>query len=108
MVVDRRQFGTVPNSSTTHALISIIHELSSSTDGNGSLVRMAFLDFRKAFDLIDHHIIVGKLQTLDLPCWVVAWVTNFLTDRQQRVKLRGGSYSVYGLLYLRESLKAPS
>ena len=97
MVVDRRQFGTVPNSSTTHALISMIQQLSSSTDGNG-----------KAFDLIDHHILVGKLQTLDLPCWVVAWVTNFLTDRQQRVKLRGGSYSVYGLLYLRESLKAPS
>lgn len=69
-----------------------------STDGNGSLVRMAFLDFRKAFDLIDHHILVGKLQTLDLPCWVVAWVTNFLTDRQQRVKLE---VFLVGLLFLR-------
>ena len=90
-IVDRRQFGTFPNSSTTHSLISMIRQLSSSTDGNGSLVRMALLDFRNAFDLIDYHILVGKLQTLDLPCWVIALVTNFLTDRQQRVKLGGGS-----------------
>ena len=33
-IVDGRQFGTVPRSSTTQALISIIHQLSSSTEGN--------------------------------------------------------------------------
>ena len=106
-IVDRPQFGTVPNSSTTHSLISLNHQLSSSTDGNGSLVRMALLDFRNAFDLIDYHILVGKLQTLDLPCWVIALVTNFLTDRQQRVKLGGGSYSEWSSVHA-VVLKAPS
>jgi hypothetical protein len=38
-VVDTKQFGTVPESSTTHALISILHTVSKATDGNGALVR---------------------------------------------------------------------
>lgn len=43
-IVDRRQYGTVPYCSTTHALISMFHHLASSTDGNGSLARVALLD----------------------------------------------------------------
>ena len=35
-VVDRNQYGTVPKSSTTHALISIVHNLAKETDGNGA------------------------------------------------------------------------
>ena len=92
-IVDGRQFGTVPRSSTTQALISIIHQLSSLTDGNGALVRLALLDFKKAFDLVDHHILKRKLETLDMPSWVVFWVIDFLTDRQQRVKLGNDVYS---------------
>lgn len=56
--VDPQQFGTVPGSSTTYALISMLHSWNSSTDGNGATVRVVLFDFRKAFDLIDHHILV--------------------------------------------------
>ena len=54
-ILDPHQFGTVPESSTTHALINVVHYLTSVTDGNGCLARLALFDFRKAFDLIDHH-----------------------------------------------------
>ena len=50
-MVDPRQFGVVPKSSTSYALISMIHHLTSATDGNGSLARLVFFDYRKAFDL---------------------------------------------------------
>ena len=33
-VVDPNQYGTVPKSSTTHALISIVHNLAKAIDGN--------------------------------------------------------------------------
>ncbi len=58
-----------------------------------SVVRLALLDFKKAFDLVDHHILKRKLETLDMPSWVVFWVIDFLTDRQQRVKLGNDVYS---------------
>jgi len=51
--VDRNQFGTVPNSCTTHAFISVLHSWYRNTDGKGSTVRVVLFDFKKAFDLID-------------------------------------------------------
>jgi hypothetical protein len=95
-VVDTKQFGTVPKSSTTHALkpligIAIVHTVSKATDGNGALVRLVLLDFKEAFDLIDHQLktynknLVMKLNSLDIPPSIINWVRDFLTDRQQRV-----------------------
>ena len=48
--------------------------------------------------MIDHHLLVGKLQSLDLPEWVVGWTTDFLTNRQQRVKLPSDVLSDWSLV----------
>ena len=92
-MVDPNQYGTVPKSSTTHALISIVHNLAKTTDGNGALVRLVLLDFRKAFDLIDHQILMEKLHCLALLSSIIIWVGDFLTSRQQTVKLANKCYS---------------
>ena len=47
---DSNQFATIPNSSTTHALISMLHTWNKHTDGNGSIIRVVMFDFKKAFD----------------------------------------------------------
>ena len=64
--IDVHQLGTIPNSNTTHALINITHKLCVSTDGNGATTRVVLSDFRKAFDLINHNILVQKLLTYDI------------------------------------------
>ena len=56
-VLKYQQFGVVPKSSTTHSLISMLHSWLESTDGNGATSRAVLFDFRKAFDLIDHHVL---------------------------------------------------
>ena len=79
-VVDPNQYGTVPKSSTTQALISIVHNVAKATDGNGALVRLVLLDIRpKAFYLIDHQLLMVKLHSLDVPPSVINWVRDFLT-----------------------------
>ena len=85
--IDPQQFGAVPKSSTTHALISMLHSWLESTDGNGATTRAVLFDFRKAFDLIDHHVLVQKLSTYDFPESIMCWILDFLTNRRQRVKL---------------------
>ena len=65
--IDPQQFGTVPKSSTTHALIRMIHSWAKSTDGNGSTTRVVLSDFRKAFDLIDHRVLARTLSSYDIP-----------------------------------------
>ena len=56
---------------------------------------ICFFDYHKPFDLIDHYLLVNKLFSLDIPPWVVRWVCDFLTARQQRVKPGPNDYSEY-------------
>ena len=57
------------------------------SDGNGATVRTVLFDFKKVFDLTDHRILVSKLRVYDIPEAVLSWITDFLTDRKQRVNL---------------------
>ena len=65
------QYGAVPKSSTTQALIHMFHYWSKETDGNGATVRVTLFDYQKAFDLIDHNILVSKLCELSIPTRII-------------------------------------
>ena len=95
-ILDPCQYGAIPGSSTTYTLIHMIHKWMIDTDGNGATVRTILLDYRKAFDLIDHSILRDKLCKLDLPRCVINWIINFLSDRLQRTKLADGCFSEWG------------
>ncbi len=95
-VIDPNQFSAIPKSSTTHALISMVHKWASATDGTGAAVRIVLLDYRKAFDLIDHRILVDKILSLRIPPGVARWECDFLMNRFQRVKLSNNCYSEWG------------
>ena len=45
------------------------------------------VDFSKAFDRIDHNILLMKLSNLNVPPILINWCANFLQDHQFRVKL---------------------
>ena len=81
--IDPNQYGTVPKSSTTQALVSMLHSWNSSTDGNSATTRVVLFDFKKAFDLIDHHLLIAKLITYDLSYHIIMWITDFLSCRKQ-------------------------
>ena len=85
--LDSSQFGAIKNSSTVHALVDLVHDWSVATDSSDKMVRALLLDYRKAFDLIDHHILLRKLGQLGLPEFIVSWVGAFLHGRQQRVRV---------------------
>ena len=86
-IADLNQFGTVSGSSTALALLSMIHEWLQATDRNSASVRVFLLDYRKAFDFIDHGTLAAKLRVVGVPNSIVNWILDFLSDRTQRVKL---------------------
>ena len=49
------------------------------------------IDFSKAFDLINHHLLLDKLQSYGLPAHVLRRMTTFPLDRAQRVNI-GNEY----------------
>jgi len=90
--MDPNQFGFIPDSSTTFVLISMLHHWFEATDGTGAHVRAALLDCKKAFDLVDHNLLIAKLHSLGVKPTVVNWVAHFLRNRYQRVKLNSNCF----------------
>jgi hypothetical protein len=84
------QFGFKNTGSTTCALIKIIDDIVSSLDKqNCHQVKALLLDFSKAFDVVDHSIVLRKINILNIPQYIKNWINSFLTDRSQRVKING-------------------
>ena len=46
----------------------------------------SFIRFQKAFNLIDHHILIQKLVSYEIPSNFVNQIIDFLLNRKQRVK----------------------
>ena len=71
--IDLRQFGSIKGSSTSLCLADLLHWLKS-LDKPGHYLYTCFLDFSKAFDRIDHTILVQKLINLDVRPALISWI----------------------------------
>jgi Reverse transcriptase (RNA-dependent DNA polymerase) len=49
-------------------------------------VRCIFVDFFKAFDVVDHCILLEKLNHLHVTNYIVYWIKSFLSYRMQATK----------------------
>jgi len=79
------QFAFNPTGSTTCALTFFMHHVTTLL-GDNSYVRCLLIDFSKAFDVVDHGILVSKLSQLNIPPCILHWISCFLTGRTQQVK----------------------
>ena len=64
-------------------IIKLIDDWSMAIDKKESILAI-FFDFAKAFDLVNHEILLVKLQKI-LPSWVTSWIAAYLAQRKQRV-----------------------
>jgi len=83
------QFAYIPGegNGTVSALTLLHHDVVKFLDSSGC-VRILSIDFAKAFDKILHSRVIETMIAFRLPVQIVSWVSNFLTDRFQRVKMR--------------------
>ena len=84
----RFQFGGVKKSSTAAALICLHDRLTFSLDQENTLgVAVLTYDFSKAFDQLGHDVIIKSLQDNNFPSGFVEWVSHYLNNRTQSVKI---------------------
>ena len=72
---------------TTDALVEMLHKWYEATDEPGTTVRVLFLDYSKAFDLINLETLIDKLVAMNLPAHIVRWMAAFLLDHEQTVTI---------------------
>ena len=82
------QFGFRTNHSTFMALIILIENLVNALD-NGKCAVGIFLDFHKAFDTVDHSILLDKLHCYGTRGIANQWFFSYLSNRQQSVVYNG-------------------
>ena len=85
--INPQQFGCLKGTSTTFCLIDMINNWLRTLDDKSSYLRIVFLDFSKAFDRIDHNILVSKLLALGVRLSLIPWICSFLSNRRQSVKI---------------------
>ena len=83
--IGKDQFSYKKGQNSTMALIKCQYEWLKWLDSKVSDVRIFSFDFRKAFDSVPHDILCLKLKSLNINPYIVNWITNLLTNREQRV-----------------------
>ena len=85
-MLDPYQSAYRENHSTTTALLKITDDIMDSID-DSEITLLILLDFSKAFDTVNHRLLIEKLKILGFDNTACNWVRSYLSDRYQKVKL---------------------
>ncbi|CAB4025210.1 Hypothetical predicted protein [Paramuricea clavata] len=82
------QHGFLRGKSCTGQLISVLHRISQNLD-SGKQTDILYFDVAKAFDTVNHSLLLKKLQRFGLRDNILTWFKSYLSGRQQRVLVNG-------------------
>ena len=91
------QYGFRKNHSTSLALLHLHDKISSAVDERKYTAGL-FLDLSKAFDTVNHSILLGKLEHYGIRGLTLEWVKSSLCNRLQYVEFNGISSSYKEIL----------
>ena len=76
------QFGFRKNYSTVQAVMEVIDNIYQHCDNN-EITMGIFIDLQKAFDTVNHQILLHKLNNYGIRGTVLEWFCNYLSNRKQ-------------------------
>ena len=80
--------GRLPGSSAVLARVNLIHKCYLAMETPGRVTRIIFLDFRKAYDLVDHNKPLENCEKIGVRPALISWLGSYLKDRSQVTKFR--------------------
>jgi hypothetical protein len=88
------QHGFRKNYSTNSALIKIGNEICRAIDESQSIIAIT-CDLSKAFDCVDHGLLLDKLRYYGMRGRTLHWFNSYLHERKQRTCIKSGSKNYY-------------
>ena len=92
-ILCKNQFGFRKNLNTSDAIIEFLDYVYSSLDSKQSTITV-YLDFSKAFDTVNHNILMSKLLNNGVRGVVQHWFESYLSNRKQYVSIKNYSSSI--------------
>ena len=86
--LDASQYGNCRGSSTTHYLINLTDQAFRSTD-KGQATTAITIDYSKAFDFVDHNVLIKKLVHLGVRSSIIKLLISFLSNRTHNTNMFG-------------------
>ena len=80
------QFGFQKNLSTEHNLIHITNYIGKALN-NGEFCIGIFFDLKKAFDVVQHNILLAKLEKFGIKDSALSWFRSYLANRKQVIDI---------------------
>ena len=85
-LISKHQHGFLSNHSTCTQLIECTNDWTLAINSHNP-VDVAYIDFSKAFDSVCHSKLICKLRSFGIGGKLLAWITDYLSDRTQVVKV---------------------
>ena len=90
MILSPCQYGFKKNHSTSLAITDVISQVKNSLEAK-TFACVIFLDFAKAFNTVNHKILLDKLYHYGIRGVSHKWFSSYLTNRQQSVSVPGAT-----------------
>ena len=88
------QYGFRHSHSTQQAIITLVDRITKSLD-KGHIAITILLDLKKAFDTVDHRILLRKLYAYGIRGALLKWFESYLTSRTQYVAFNGTNSDIH-------------
>ena len=95
-LMEALQSGFRPGHSTATALLKVTDDIFSSIDSS-EISFLILLDYSKAFDTVNHKLLLTKLKSMGFHGTTLNWIGSYLAGRVQKVK-SNGQYSDWNSL----------
>ena len=82
-------YGCIPGMSTVHAATELVEQILSAIY-NQSCCAGVFIDLKKAFDTVDHELLLEKRNVYGIRGVANKWLQNYLSNRKQYVVIYDG------------------
>ena len=87
-ILDKKQGGFRKNNSTINSVSEFSHEIYEAIN-NKNISLATFIDFSKAFDTVNHQILLEKLNICGIKNKNKNWIQNYLLHRKQSTVVNG-------------------